>query len=265
MTDILKSVRRIVVKVGSSILVENEEIASHRVTELCKFLADLRTRYEVILVTSGAVACGHTTKVMDKSSPANKQALAAVGQPMLMHMYSTEFQKHNILCAEMMLSSYDLDSGKRTDSARRAIDALLKHSVLPIINENAATAVPEFDFGDNDRLSAAVAHNFNAGLLVILSDIDGYYTAHPHICKDAKVRRVVHKIDPADLVAEATPNNRFATGGIVTKLQAAQYLLEMGEKMYLSSGFQLEKIRPFLLGGRHEIGTLFLPSGMNYP
>ncbi|KAG5502329.1 hypothetical protein GH5_05304 [Leishmania sp. Ghana 2012 LV757] len=262
MADILKAVKRIVVKVGSSILVENQEIASPRIEALCKFVAELQSKYEVILVTSGAVAAGFTKKEMDKSFVPNKQALASMGQPLLMHMYYTEFQKHGILCAQMLLTAYDLDSRKRTVNAHNTIEVLISHKVIPIINENDATALEELVFGDNDRLSALVAYHFNADLLVILSDIDGYYTANPRTCADAKMRLIVHEISPDELVAEATPNNRFATGGIVTKLQAAQFLLERGGKMYLSSGFQLEKARDFLLGGHHELGTLFYPRAL---
>ncbi|GET89642.1 glutamate 5-kinase, putative [Leishmania tarentolae] len=259
MLDVLKLVKRIVVKVGSSILVDNQEVAAHRMHELCKFISDLQSKYEVILVTSGAVAAGYTEKEMDKSSVPNRQALASMGQPLLMHMYYTEFKRHGILCAQMLLAAYDLDSRKRTVNAHNTIEVLLKEKVIPIINENDATAFHELVFGDNDRLSALVAHYFKADLLVILSDIDGYYTDNPRTSTCATIRRVVHELSPEELVAEATPNHRFATGGIVTKLQAAQFLLERGGQMYLTSGFLLEKAREFLLGGPHEIGTLFYP------
>ncbi|KAG5480813.1 hypothetical protein CUR178_05950 [Leishmania enriettii] len=260
MSGILKSVKRIVVKVGSSILVENQQVALHRIETLCTFLVDLQSTYEVILVTSGAVAAGYTKKEIDKSLETNKQVLASIGQLLLMHIYYTEFQKHGILCAQVLFGAREMDSCKRAVTDCNAIEALLAHKVIPIINENDAISPRELLFGDNDCLSAHVAYHFNADLLVILSDIDGYYTANPRTCADAKVRLIVHEISPEELVAEATPNNRFATGGIVTKLQAAQFLLERGGKMYLSSGFQLEKVRSFLLGGHHHTGTLFLPS-----
>ncbi|KAG5480084.1 hypothetical protein LSCM1_06511 [Leishmania martiniquensis] len=260
MAEVLKSVRRIVVKVGYSILVENQVIASHRIEELCAFLADLQSAYEVILVTSGAIAAGYTKKEMDKSLEPNKQALASMGQPLLMHMYYTEFQKHGVLCAQMLLGAREMASCKGAVADDNAIEALLTHKVVPIINEHDAISPRELLFGDNNRLSAHIAYHFKADLLVILSDIDGYYTANPRTCADAKTRLVVHEINPDDLVADATPNNRFATGGIVTKLQAAQFLLK-GGKMYLSSGFRLEKARDFL-GGHHHTGTLFLPPAL---
>lgn len=248
------------VKVGSSILVENQKIASSRIAQLCKFVSDLQKRYEIIIVTSGAVAAGYTEQPLDKSFVPNKQALASLGQPLLMHMYYTELQKYGILCSQLLLGAYDFDSRKRTVNARNTIEVLLANHVVPIINENDATALRELVFGDNDRMSAHVAYHFDADLLVILSDIEGYYTANPHTCKDAQMRLVVNALTPAELQDEATPNNPFATGGIVTKLQAAQFLLDHGKKMFLTSGFRLEKAREFLLEGRHASGTLFCPA-----
>ena len=262
MTDTKQAYRRIVVKVGSSILVENQKIALSRITELCKFVADLQKKYQVIIVTSGAVAAGYTEQPLDKSFVPNKQALASLGQPLLMHMYYVELQKHGVLCSQLLLGAYDFDSRKRTINARNAIEVLLEHRVVPIINENDATALRELVFGDNDRMSAHVAYYFEADLLVILSDIDGYYTANPRTCASAKMRLVVNALTPAELQGEATPNNQFATGGIVTKLQAAQFLLERGKAMYLSSGFHLDEAREYLLNGKHASGTLFCPASV---
>ncbi|KAK7198578.1 Amino acid kinase family [Novymonas esmeraldas] len=262
MASVLASVRRIVVKVGSSILVENQEIAAHRIEALCKFVADLQAKYQVILVTSGAVAAGFTEKEMDKSSLPNKQALASMGQPLLMHMYYTEFHKYNIACAQMLLGAHDVDSSRSTCCNPGTIEALLSHNVVPIINENDASASRDLLFGDNDRFSAHVALHFKADLLVILSDIEGYYTADPRSCPEAELRLVVHEIDTDDLEAVATPNNQFATGGIVTKLQAAQFLMDNGGKMFLSSGFHLDTVRAFLLDGHHKSGTLFVPPAL---
>lgn len=258
MADIVKTARRIVIKVGTSILVENEKLASQRIEALCRLIADLQEKYEVILVTSGAVAAGYTEIAMDRSNPPCKRALASMGQPLLMRTYQAEFQKYNMLCAQMLLGAIDLDVEKRPTEADNAIEVLLRNKVVPIVNENDASALREHAFGDNDNLSARVAHRFAADLLVILSDIDAYYTANPRTCSDAK-QRLVHELQPEELLAEATPNNNFATGGIVTKLQAAQFLLEHGEKMYLSSGFELDKARAFLLEGQHNSGTLFVP------
>nr|AGT02536.1 glutamate 5-kinase [Herpetomonas muscarum] len=248
---------RIVIKVGSALLVEDKQIATSRIHELCHLIADLSERYEVLLVTSGAVAMGSTEVPLDKSTMPNKQALAALGQPLLMHLYYTEFQKFGLFCAQMLLDSHDFDSRKRTANAANAIEVLLANKIIPVINENDATATAEIAFGDNDQMSAHVAMHFNAHLLVILSDIDGYYSDNPKTNPEAKLRRHVHQLTIDELSAPATPNNFYATGGIVTKLKAAQFMIENNRKMLLTNGYKLDLVRAFLLDGVHEIGTVF--------
>jgi len=134
---------------------------------------------------------------------------------------------------------------------------LLSNNVIPIINENDVTATEELVFGDNDRLSAHVAYHFDADMLAILSDIDGYYNKDPREFKDAVVFKEHGFLDEKTLTSEHTPNNEFATGGIVTKLQSAQFLLENGKEMFLASGFDLSDIRSFLIDGIQQGGTLF--------
>ncbi len=153
-----------------------------------------------------------------------------------------------------------MDSRKRTQNARNAMEVLLKNKVLPIINENDVTTTGELmflGFGDNDQLSAYVTHFFDASLLAILSDIDGYYEENPKENPNAKMRKIVTSISEKELEAEATPNNAFATGGIVTKLKAAKFLLDNKREMFLSSGKDLSVLRDFLLHNLHEKGTLF--------
>jgi glutamate 5-kinase len=128
---------------------------------------------------------------------------------------------------------------------------------LPIINENDVTNTEELVFGDNDQLSAHVTKHFDAELLVILSDINGYYSDDPHQNPEAEMMLHVHDISAKDLAMTHTPNNEFATGGIVTKLKAASMLLENGREMFLASGFDLRDVRAFLLEGEHTAGTLF--------
>jgi glutamate 5-kinase len=129
--------------------------------------------------------------------------------------------------------------------------------VVPIVNENDVVATEELVFGDNDRLSAHVAHYFGADLLAILSDIDAYYDRDPHRHEGAQVRKVVTQLSVEELEAESDPHNAFATGGIVTKLQAADFLMRRGGRMFLASGFDLSDARSFLLEGEHRGGTLF--------
>lgn len=251
---------RIVIKVGSAILVENHRINLARIESLVQLISELNATYEVILVSSGAVASGFTALELDKKILANKQALAAIGQPLLMQTYAKALEKYGILSAQVLFSGYDLDSRKRTQNARNAMEVLLKNKVLPIINENDVTTTGELmflGFGDNDQLSAYVTHFFDASLLAILSDIDGYYEENPKENPNAKMRKIVTSISEKELEAEATPNNAFATGGIVTKLKAAKFLLDNKREMFLSSGKDLSVLRDFLLHNLHKKGTLF--------
>ncbi|MRJ02795.1 MAG: glutamate 5-kinase [Epsilonproteobacteria bacterium] len=253
--------RRIVVKVGSAVLTENNTLARERMENLVQLLSQLQERYQVILVSSGAVAAGYTKCRLDKGEVANKQALAAIGQPLLMRSYQKKFERFGVVVAQMLLSADDFDSRRRTAHAKNAIEVLLENRVLPIINENDVTATEELVFGDNDQLSAHVTYYFDADLLAILTDIDGLYDRDPKRHRDAKLLKVVEQIPQELLNQECNPNNSFATGGIVTKLKAAQFLLERGKPMFLASGFNLQEARAFLLEGRHIGGTLFKPRG----
>ena len=249
---------RIVIKVGSHVLTENGSVAKGRMLALVELIADLKSDgKEVILVSSGAVSAGYTQLALDRSVLANKQALAAIGQPLLLKMYQEKFEKYNILCSQVLFSADVFSSEKHVNNAKVAIDTLLENAVVPIINENDTVSVDELVFGDNDRLSAHVAHYFDASLLVILSDIDAFYDKDPNKYEDAKRREVVYTILDEELNAEHTPNNEFATGGIVTKLQSADFLMKHGREMYLASGFDLSSVRSFLLDQTHSGGTLF--------
>lgn len=252
---------RVVIKVGSALLVKNQLIDKERMEALASLIAKLRQKYEVILVSSGAVAAGFTKVKLNKGNLANKQALAAIGQPLLMQTYAEIFAFFGIATAQVLLSAYDFDSRKRTQNARNAMEVLLQNEVLPIINENDVTATGELslllEFGDNDQLSAHVTHFFNADILAILSDIEGYYNENPSINPAAKIYPKVSEISAETLKEQATPNNAFATGGIVTKLKAADFLLQNYRKMFLSSGKRLEVLEKFLLEGIQVSGTLF--------
>ncbi|WOE70824.1 glutamate 5-kinase [Hydrogenimonas thermophila] len=251
--------RRIVIKVGSAVLTEQNRVAKERMAALVDLIAKIKEKgTEVILVSSGAVAAGYTMCKLDKKIVSNKQALASIGQPKLVAMYQKKFEKHNTIVAQILLTADDFDSRKRTYHAKCAVEKLLEQGVVPIINENDVTATEELVFGDNDQLSAHVAYYFDAELLVILSDIDSYYDKDPHKYKDAKPLKVVHEIPKEDLQAECTPNGSFATGGIVTKLKAADFLIKRNKEMFLASGFNLSDAYSYLIYGIHNGGTRFL-------
>jgi glutamate 5-kinase len=172
-------------------------------------------------------------------------------------MYQEKFATFDLLCSQVLFSADVFASEKHVTHAKVAIDTLLENNVVPIINENDTVSIEELIFGDNDRLSAHVAHHFDAKLLVILSDIDAFYDKDPNQYNDAKCRAIVNKVSKNELEAEHSPNNEFATGGIVTKLQSADFLMKHGREMFLASGFDLSDVKAYLVDGKHVGGTLF--------
>ncbi len=251
--------KRLVIKVGSAVLTEENHIAKERMLNLVSLVAALQGVYDVILVTSGAVAAGYSALKLDKKKQIGKKALAAAGQPILMTAYKKKFDIYDIDTAQILLTEDDFDSRKRTRMFQEIIDAHLENDILPIINENDITSTPEQLFGDNDQLSANVAYATDAELLVILSDIDGYYDKNPQEHADAKLYKIVNHLPQEALEDVSTANNDFATGGIVTKLIAADYLIKRNRKMFLCNGFDLSAAESFLLKGEHTLGTLFEP------
>ena len=231
--------QRLVIKVGTAVLTQNNKIAKERMLNLVSLISKLKKKYDVILVTSGA--------------------LAAAGQPILMTSYKKKFDIYGIDTAQILLTEDDFDSRKRTKMFQEIIDAHLDNDILPIVNENDITSTPEQLFGDNDQLSAHVAHATNSCLLVILSDIDGYYDKNPSEFEDAKLFKTIDTIPEGALTEESTPGNDFATGGIVTKIKAANFLMSKGRKMFLCNGFNLDSAESYLLHNEHKLGTLFLP------
>jgi glutamate 5-kinase len=248
---------RIVIKVGSAVLTQDGKIAHERLDNLVRFIAKLKQKYEVILVSSGSVAAGYTVLPLDKSDTANKQTLAAIGQPLLMQTYNAEFQKYGIIPAQILLEASIFTDDRRLPNAKNAINNMLSNNVLPIVNENDVTAIEELVFGDNDQLAAYVTKYFDASMLVILTDIDGYYDKNPKEYKDAKHQKIVAHIPQEDLEQATSANSEFATGGIVTKLKAADFLMKNNLNMYLTSGFRLKYVEFFLLKNNHIKGTLF--------
>ena len=249
--------KRIVFKVGSSVLTNTNDIAKERMLNLVSLVAEARKKYEVILVTSGAVAAGYTALKLDRKKEVSKRVLASVGQPILMSSYKNKFDIFNVDIAQILLTEEDFDSRVHTKIFQQIIDRTLENNILPVVNENDISTTPEQLFGDNDQLSAHVAYYTNADTLIILSDIDGYYDVNPKENPNAKIRKVVQEITDAELAQEHSPNNEFATGGIVTKLKAANYMMEKNREMFLCSGYDLTAAREFLFSKEHKKGTLF--------
>lgn len=249
--------KRVVFKVGSSVLTDETNIAKERMLNLVSLIVETRKKYDVILVTSGAVAAGYTAVQLNRSVPTSKKVLASVGQPILMSSYKNKFDIYDVPISQILLTEEDFDSRVHTQIFQDIIDRTLRNDILPIVNENDISTTPDQLFGDNDQLSAHITYHTDADLLVILSDIDGYYDSNPKDNPKAKIRKIVTELKQKELEQEHTPNSQFATGGIVTKLKAAEHVMSKGKEMFLCSGFDLSTAREFLIDGIHNKGTLF--------
>lgn len=250
--------KRLVIKVGTAVLTQGEELALQRMKNLVNLISTLKNdkNLEVILVSSGAVGAGYTELKLDKTVLANKQTLAAIGQPKLMKTYQEMFQEFGITVAQMLFIADDFDSRKRSKNAKNVMEILLQNKVIPIINENDVIATEEL-IGDNDQLAAYITHYFKADMLVILTDIDGYYDKNPREFSDAKIQKIINEISQDELDKKPSANSKFATGGIVTKLKAADFLMQKNIPMYLTSGFDLTNAYEFLVDNKHNSGTIF--------
>jgi glutamate 5-kinase len=249
--------KRIVIKVGSSVLTQDGKIARIRMLNLVTFIAKLRDKYEVILVSSGAVAAGYTALKLDRNVQISKKVLASVGQPILMSSYKSKFDIYSVNTAQILLTEDDFDSKKRTKIFQQLIDVAIENGILPIVNENDISTSQDQLFGDNDQLSAHITHYTNSDMLIILSDINGYYDLNPKENIEAKIIKEVNEIPQSALDEQHSPNNEFATGGIVTKLKAAKYVMDHGKDMFLCSGFELESAEEYFLNNNYKQGTLF--------
>lgn len=250
--------KRLVIKVGTAVLTQGEELALQRMKNLVNLISTLKNdkNLEVILVSSGAVGAGYTELKLDKTVLANKQTLAAIGQPKLMKTYQEMFEEFGITVAQMLFIADDFDSRKRSKNAKNVMEILLQNKVIPIINENDVIATEEL-IGDNDQLAAYITHYFKADILVILTDIDGYYDKNPREFSDAKIQKIINEISQDELDKKPSANSKFATGGIVTKLKAADFLMQKNIPMYLTSGFDLTNAYDFLVENNHKSGTIF--------
>ena len=238
-------------------LSEHGALCDERMDALCGLIAELMGVYDVILVSSAAISAGQSKIDLKRDSVVHKQILAAVGQPHLMATYEKKMSVYGKKTAQLLLNAADFDSKHRSTHAKNLVFGLLELGILPIINENDATATAEIVYGDNDRLSADAALCFDAYMLVMLSDIDGYYDSNPNENKNAKIRPVVNTLSEAEIASAGGAGSEHGTGGIATKLMAASMLLAQGKKMFLASGFDLSAVRSFLLDGKQNGGTIF--------
>ena len=254
-----KSLKRIVVKVGTSSLTHpTGSLHLRNMDKLVRTITDLKNEgYQIILVTSGAIGVG-MSKLGMKTRPEDirlKQASAAVGQCELMHMYDKFFLDYGAVCGQILFTHDDIDSTSRRESLVNTLEAMLEVGAVPVINENDAVGVEEILFGDNDSLSAEVAVLANADLLVLFSDIDGLYDKDPHKNSDAKIIPLVTKVDAALYALAGGAGSKLGTGGMTTKLHAAEIAMAKGIPMVITNGTRFEALYDIVEG---EIsGTLF--------
>lgn len=252
-----------VVKVGTSTLTyDNGKINYRRIEALCKVLADLQNRGEnIMLVSSGAIGVGMGKTGLSKrpTETKKKQALAAIGQCELMFMYDKLFGEYNHSVAQILLTADAVETNQKRQNINNTIDELLDMGIIPIINENDTVAIDELEgnnFGDNDMLSAIVSRLVDADRLIILTDIDGLYDSNPRENSNAKKLDVVEKINKSIFEMAAGTGSNRGTGGMITKLQAADYATNRGIEVYVINGSDPNNLYEVLDG--HNVGTKFL-------
>ena len=255
----IKDAHRIVVKVGTSTLTyDTGKVNLRRMDKLAQVISDLRNSgTEVALVTSAAIAVG-VGKLGLPERPGDipsRQAVATVGQCELMFMYDKLFSEYGNTIGQLLITRSDFENGERRANLSNSIEKLFEFGAIPVINENDSIAVEEIVFGDNDTLSAMVAKLVNADALIILSDIDGLYSGNPREDESAYLIPVVEEITDELMSIAGTKGSTRGTGGMVTKLHAAQIAMDAGIDTVVMNGAQPEDIYR-LLDGR-QIGTYF--------
>ena len=251
---------RIVVKVGTSTLTHaTGRINIRHVEVLCKVLSDIRNAgHELVLVSSGAIGMGVGKMNLPKrpDDMPSKQAMAAIGQCELMYFYDRLFSEYSHVVAQILLTGEDLRDENRRTNFINTLFRLLELGVLPIINENDTVATEEVSVGDNDTLGALVAESIQADLLVILSDIDGLYTANPRLDPAAKLIPVVRELTPEIIAAAGGKGSSLGTGGMATKLNAASICMKAGADMIIMNGAHPETLYGVIEG--MQVGTRFV-------
>lgn len=260
--DSLKSARRIVVKVGTSTLAHADtgKLNLYRIEHLIREIADLHNAgKEIIFVTSGAIAAGMNKlgiKVKPQTVPEN-QALAAIGQGILMHIYEKFFAEYGQTIGQVLLTRENAIDAHARENSRNSLQTILDMGAIPVVNENDAVAVDEIKIGDNDNLSAIVAAMIEAQVLIILSDIDGLYTANPLVDSSARLIDEVTTIDAEIERIAGGAGTKLGTGGMFTKIQAAKFATANGVTMLIVNGSTNGNLRRVLNG--ESVGTIFTP------
>ncbi|WP_297055100.1 glutamate 5-kinase [Thermosulfurimonas sp.] len=258
--EYLERAKRLVIKVGSAVVADegglSRPVVEGLAAEISRFM---RQGYEIVLVSSGAIACGRKKlEIPDRLfSLPEKQALAAAGQSTLIQAYEEAFSAYAQPVAQILLTREDLEDRRRYLNARNTLQVLLRWRVLPIVNENDTVAVEEIQFGDNDILAALVVGLVEADLLICLSEADGLYERDPREDPSARRLPVVERITPEVEAMAGKRPGRFGRGGMLSKLRAARMVTSLGVPMLLASG-RTPLILERIFAGE-DVGTFFLP------
>jgi len=258
---LLSHVKRVVVKIGSGVISTNEGLDESMLASIAADLCDLRQQgLEVIVVSSGAVAAGKGQLgiVGRPQTIPQKQAAAAIGQTRIIRAYKDTFLDHDYMVAQVLLTRDDLSNRRRYLNARNTLTTLLEYSVTPIINENDTVVVEELRFGDNDNLSALVTSLIEGDLLIILSDVDGFYDCDPSENPDAKLIPLVERITPQIEALAGDAKGTLGTGGMSTKVKAAKRVGLAGVGTLIVNGRTPGILQQVLAG--EEVGSYFLPA-----
>jgi glutamate 5-kinase len=252
--------KRVVVKIGSSLLVDSATgtLKSDWLNSLADDIAKLRTSgKDVIVVSSGAIALGRNVLKLPKGALKleDSQAAAAVGQIDLAHAYEETFRARGLVAAQVLLTLGDTEERKRYLNARSTITRLLKLGAVPVVNENDTVATSEIRYGDNDRLAARVASMMSADCLVLLSDVDGFYTAPPGSRSDAKKLDEISDVTPEIEAMAGDVGSELSKGGMVTKIEAAKIALSGGTHMAIASGKVMHPLAALATPG---VGSWFI-------
>ncbi|MCF6263729.1 MAG: glutamate 5-kinase [Xanthomonadales bacterium] len=246
-----KAKQRLVIKLGSSTLTAGtERISRGKIEDISRQIVSLQEDYEIILVSSGAIAAArHNIAVNHWQMLESKQAMAAIGQPLLLHIYQEVFRDFDIRSAQCLLTYRDFSNPIAEENTRNTLNDLLAHGYLPIVNENDTVATEEIEFGDNDKLSAYVAGLLQADILMLASDIDGLFTANPHENPDAEfISEVSDLVVAREMIDER--DSDIGTGGMTSKLQAAEICQQAGIEMWIVNGGRADFITDSISGAR---------------
>lgn len=257
----LKNKKKIVVKIGSSSLVHEETggLDFGKLEKLVRILSDFRNQgKDVVLVSSGAVGVGRKLMGLTKKPDTLplKQACAAVGQGRLISIYQKLFAEYNQKAAQILITKETMIKEVRRRNARNTFEQLFSYGIIPIVNENDTVSTEEIEFGDNDTLSAVICALVGADLLVLLTDIDGFYTDDPHKNPDAQLIKEIKTVDDKILDMAKGVTSNLGTGGMATKLAAAPICTDSGADMVIASGADVSVLNDIIEG--KEVGTLFL-------